>query len=90
MNNKQFIAALSGKTGLKAADVQSQIQILMEVIEQELHEGNTLSVSGFGVLDVKMKEERISVNPSTGVRMLIPPKLSLTYKPSTLLKDKLK
>lgn len=90
MNNKQFISALSAKSGLNAKETQSQVQILMEVIEKELQEGNTLSISGFGVLDVKMKEERISVNPSTGVRMLIPPKLSLSYKPSSVLKEKLK
>ena len=38
----------------------------------------------------KKKAERISVNPTTKQRMLVPPKLVLTYKPSTLLKDKFK
>lgn len=90
MNNKQFIAALAEQNGMTAKETQLQVQNLIEVIEHELQDGNTLSVSGFGVFDVKKKEERLSVNPANGVKMLIPPKLSISYKPSSLLKDKLK
>ena len=57
---------------------------------QELEEGNVIAVQGFGSFEVKKKAERISVNPTTKQRMLVPPKLVLTYKPSTLLKDKFK
>ena len=52
--------------------------------------GNIISIQGFGTFEVKKKAERISVNPTTKQRMLVPPKLVLTYKPSTLLKDKFK
>ena len=52
-------------------------------------EGDSLSLSGFGVLEVRKKNERVSVNPSTGVRMLVPPKLAISYKPSPLLKERL-
>jgi DNA-binding protein HU-beta len=34
--------------------------------------------------------ERISVNPINKKRMLVPPKLVMVFKPSALLKDKLK
>ena len=32
--------------------------------------------------------ERIVVNPNTKQRMLVPPKLVMSFKPSNLLKDK--
>jgi DNA-binding protein HU-beta len=57
---------------------------------QELQEGNTIAIQGFGTFEVKKKMERISVNPTTQQRMLIPPKLVLSYKPSTNLKEKFK
>ena len=44
----------------------------------------------FGTFEVKKKLERISINPATQQRMLIPPKLVLTYKPSVTLKEKFK
>ena len=57
---------------------------------QELQEGKTIAIQGFGTFEVKKKLERISVNPATQQRMLIPPKLVLSYKPSTNLKEKFK
>jgi len=39
---------------------------------------------------VKKKMERVVVNPATKQRKLIPPKLVLAFKPSTVLKEKMK
>ena len=49
-----------------------------------------IAIQGFGSFEVKKKAERISINPSTKQRMLVPPKLVLTYRPSNTLKDKFK
>ena len=90
MNNKQFLTELSGKCKLSSEQTERQVQALVGVMENLWHEGDSVSLSGFGVLEVKKKNERVSVNPTTGVRMLVPPKLVLTYKPSSILKEKLK
>jgi len=90
MNNKQFLTGLSGKCKLSSEQTEQQVQALIGVMENLWHEGDSVSLSGFGVLEVKKKNERVSVNPTTGVRMLVPPKLVLTYKPSSILKEKLK
>ena len=63
---------------------------VLNIMTQELQEGKTIAIQGFGTFEVKKKMERISVNPSTQQRMLIPPKLVLTYKPSITLKEKFK
>jgi DNA-binding protein HU-beta len=57
---------------------------------QELEEGNVIAVQGFGSFEVKKKAERISINPASKQRMLVPPKLVLSYRPSNTLKDKFK
>ena len=57
---------------------------------QELEEGNVIAIQGFGSFEVKKKAERISINPASKQRMLVPPKLVLSYKPSNTLKDKFK
>lgn len=63
---------------------------VLSVMTQELQDGKIIAIQGFGTFEVKKKMERISVNPSTQQRMLIPPKLVLTYKPSITLKEKFK
>ena len=90
MNNKQFLTELSGKCQMSAEQAAQQVQALIGAMENLWQSGDSVSLSGFGVLEVKKKNERVSVNPTTGVRMLVPPKLVLTYKPSSILKDKLK
>jgi DNA-binding protein HU-beta len=57
---------------------------------QELQDGKTIALQGFGTFEVKKKLERVSVNPVTQQRMLIPPKLVLSFKPSNILKEKFK
>lgn len=89
MNHKEFLTALSGKCGLTVEEADRQVGILLSVMKKTWSEGDSVSISGFGVLEVRKKKERVSVNPSNGQRMLIPPKLTLNYKPSALLKDKI-
>lgn len=90
MNNKEFTSELSRRLGYTVKDTSELISSLLSDMTQQLEEGNVIAVQGFGTFEVKKKAERISVNPTTKQRMLVPPKLVLNYKPSTLLKDKFK
>lgn len=53
-------------------------------------EGDTVSIPTFGVFEVKKRLERVVVSPSTGKRMLVPPKLVLAFRPVASIKEKLK
>lgn len=71
-------------------DTSELISSLLSGMTQQLEEGNVVAIQGFGAFEVRKKAERISVSPTTKQRMLVPPKLVLTYRPSTLLKEKFK
>lgn len=71
-------------------DTSELIASLLSDMTQQLQEGNSVNIQGFGTFEVKKKAERISINPVTKLRMLVPPKLVLSYKPSNTLKDKFK
>ena len=90
MNNKEFISELSSKLGYTNKDTSQLVSSVIGVMTQELQDGNNIAIQGFGTFEVKKKLERISINPATQQRMLIPPKLVLTYKPSVTLKEKFK
>lgn len=63
---------------------------LLSDMTQGLQEGNIVTIQGFGTFEVKKKAERITVNPTSKQRMLVPPKLVLAYRPSGQLKEKFK
>lgn len=81
---------MSRRLGYTLKDTSELMTSLLSNMTQQLEEGNTISIQGFGTFEVRKKAERISVNPISKQRMLVPPKLVLNYKPSTLLKDKFK
>ena len=90
MNNKKFIAELAERTGFNAKDTQKLVNNLIDAMGDAFQEDNSVMVANFGVFETKKKMERIMVNPSTGQRMLVPPKLVLNFKPNQTWKDKLK
>ena len=90
MKNKELVTELASRMGWTAQEVAETLSVLSSVVSSRLVDNDTIYLQGFGQFEVKKKAERISVNPTTKQRMLVPPKLVLTYKPSTLLKDKFK
>ena len=88
MNNKEFTSELAERLGYTIKDTSELIGSLLSSMTQELEEGNVIAVQGFGSFEVKKKAERISINPASKQRMLVPPKLVLSYRPSNTLKDK--
>lgn len=90
MNNKEFISELSRRFVYTNKDTTQLVSSVIDIMTQQLQDGNTVAIQGFGTFEVRKKLERISINPATQQRMLIPPKLVLTYKPSAILKEKFK
>lgn len=88
MNNKEFIQELSGRLEIPNGETQKYVEKLIEVMVGQLQEENaSIVIPNFGVFEVKKKMERISVNPTSRQRMLIPPKLSLSFRPSPKTKE---
>ena len=57
---------------------------------ERLVEGDSVQLSNLGVFEVKKKLERIIVSPGTGQRMLVPPKLTLAFKPNSTWRTQIK
>jgi nucleoid DNA-binding protein len=90
MNNKEFINELARRNEMKAADAQAWMNTLLSAMGENFQEGNAVQLPNFGVFEVKKKLERVIINPSTGQRMLVPPKLTLAFKPTPQTKEKIK
>jgi DNA-binding protein HU-beta len=90
MNNKEFISDLTSRTQYSNREVSSLVSATVSAIISELTEENTVSIQGFGTFEVKKKLERVLFNPITKQRMLVPPKMAVSFKPNTSLKDRVK
>ena len=90
MNNKSFIAEVSRQMEMSTDDVQMLTYAFVDVMNECFQEGDAVTFSSFGTFEVKKRMERIMVSPSTKKRMLVPPKLVLAFKPSSVIKEKIK
>ncbi|MCR4583449.1 MAG: HU family DNA-binding protein [Prevotella sp.] len=82
MNNKEFISTLSDRTGYSVEDTQKLVNTVLQAMGDHFMKNDVILLPNFGTFEVKKKLERIMVNPSTGQRMLVPPKLVLNFKPN--------
>ena len=90
MNTAELTSSLAQKLLLPKTEVAKRLEDTIAVVIAELLKSKSVLFNNFGTLEVKKREERISVNPASGKRMLIPPKLVVKFKMSNTLKDKLK
>ena len=88
MNNKEFVNELSRQTNQSSGVTTKLVNDVIKILEEHFVQDDVVAISSFGTFEVKKKMERISVNPTTGKRYLIPPKLVLGFKQSNVLKEK--
>ncbi len=89
MNEKEFIDALSAKTGIDDKRISKLMSSVADIVSSNLQECKDVTIQGFGVFETKKKMEKIEVNASTGKRILFPPKLLVGFRPSSLLKERI-
>lgn len=88
MNNKEFITKLAKRCNITIGEATANVDAFVNVMTERLKNNDQLNISGFGVLEAKMRKERLSVNPKTGQRFLVPPKVVPSFRPSSKLKEK--
>ena len=90
MNNKDFIAALAKNVDLSKDQTQKLVNMVVDAMVETFESGENLTVANFGTFETKKRMERIIVNPSSGQRMLVPPKIVLNFKPSAQVRENIK
>lgn len=89
MDNKKFLEELSNRLDLSLTTINQMVEGLGREFCKAAGDLDAIVVPGFGIFETKLREERISVSPASGKRMLVPPKIYLTFKQSPILKQKL-
>ena len=90
MNHKELIVSMAAKLNAPKSVVADLLETTIATCTELLVEEKTIGFQSFGNFEVRKKEERLSVHPSTQIRTLIPPKLVVNFKQSSILKDKFK
>jgi len=90
MDNKKLVETVAVNLGRSTDDVSKLLEAFAGVLRTRCGEMDSVIVPGFGTFEPKKRNERVMVHPSTGRRMLVPPKIVVGFKVSNVLKTKLK
>ena len=87
MNKTELIAAVAEKAGLTKKDAERIVSATFETVVDTIKKGEKVSVSGFGIFEVKTREARVGRNPRTKEEIKIPATKLPAFKASKTLKD---
>ena len=90
MTQKELISETAKSLDMTKVQTEQLLNATSELIIQALLDGKSVMIQNFGTLEVKQKNERVTVHPKTGVRTLTPPKLQVNFKANPNLKEELK
>ena len=89
MTKADLVEEVYNKIGLPKNEVAKYVETVLEILKDELSEGNDVNVSGFGHFKVREKKARIGRNPQTNEKITIKERRVLTFKPSQVLRNAL-
>ena len=87
MNKTQLVDAIVAKTGLKKKDAELAIATAIEIVTENLSNGEKVQLSGFGSFEVKTRAARPGRNPKTQETITIEASKYPAFSASKTLKD---
>jgi integration host factor subunit alpha len=81
--------SLQRQIGLSRAESSQMVTSILSEMTGALARGENVKISGFGSFLLRQKPTRLGRNPKTGVTVSIPPRLSLSFRASDVLRAKL-
>lgn len=90
MDSRTFLDTVAKASGLEKEICSSFIEAFTELVEVSLAQGDVVSIPSFGNFESRKRNERIMSHPSSpGKKLLVPPKVVASFKPSAVLKNKI-
>ncbi len=86
----QLSEAIYQEVGLSRNESADLLEMVLNEITDALLKGEPVKISSFGSFSVRQKGQRIGRNPKTGEEVPILPRKVLVFRPSQLLKARIR
>ena len=89
LTKDHIIKSVQRQFDLSKSQSADLVESVLEIIKRTLAEGEDVLISGFGKFCVREKKERRGRNPATGNDLMLSARRVVTFRCSSLLRDKL-
>ena len=87
MNKSELVTTLSQKIGTSKKSAEESLDGLIEIITEQLKNGEKIQLVGFGVFETKQRAARVGRNPRTKEEIKIPASTVPVFKAGKILKE---
>lgn len=87
MNKTELVNAVAEKAELKKVEAEAAVKATIDAISEELTNGGSITLIGFGTFSVLERAARNGKNPRTGEEIKIPAKKVPKFKPGKALSE---
>lgn len=90
LNKKALTEVVAAKFNFTKKAAGEIVDTVFDEMLSTLADGGKVDISGFGKFEVKVRAERMGINPATKEPMTVPSTKSPSFKASKALKDAVK
>ncbi len=88
MNKTELVTAIADRTQLTKKEADNALKAFIDVVGEELSNGEKVQLAGFGTFEVAQRAAREGINPRTKETITIPASKSPKFKAMKALKEK--
>lgn len=89
MDSKILTERLCERLGLTPETVSSLTEAMTTAMGECGKNLDSVAVASFGTFEPRKRMERVAMHPSSGHRLIVPPKIVMNFRPSQNLKQRL-
>ena len=91
LTKREIVLQIYEETGFPQKEVQTTVQMTLDIIMNALAAGRNVELRNFGVLEVQVRKARVGRNPNKPeTEVIIPQRAVVKFKSGKILKAKLK
>lgn len=90
MTKADVISEIADKTGVEKVDVQQVVEAFFNVVKENIQNGESIYIRGFGSFVTKKRARKIARNISKNTAMVIEEHYIPSFKPSKIFVDEVK
>jgi len=87
VNKAELIANVADKSGMTKKVAGDAVEAVFAAISEALAREEKVTIVGFGTFEVRARQARKGVNPSTGEEIMIPATKVPAFKPGKSLRE---
>ncbi len=87
MNKSELVSNIAQKVGSSKKSAEENLDAMIEIISEELKNGNNIKLVGFGNFETRKRAARKGRNPRTKEEIKIPASTVPVFKAGKALKD---